>query len=137
MCCLHVKSSRRFNFHPFKNPLLCKLNNLCSPMPTAMSFTIVEYNCNNPSVPVHFSLFFCGTLSLLVSPSKSPHVLFRVIISYPLEMPVLLWLSLEKYVSQTWISLHLLLGNPTQSSWWFLATLHACIYLIMCSLSIY
>lgn len=62
MCCLHVKSSRRFNFHPFKNPLLCKLNNLCSPMPPVMLFTIMEYNCNNPSLPFHFSLVFAAPL---------------------------------------------------------------------------
>lgn len=72
MCCLHVKSSCRFNFHPFKNPLLCKLNNLCSPMPRVMSFTIVQYNCNNPSLPVHFSLVFVAPpLSLLALPN--PH----------------------------------------------------------------
>lgn len=72
MCCLHVKSSRRFNFHPFKNPLLCKLNNLCSPMPPVMLFTIMEYNCNNPSLPFHFSLVFAAPLpSLLALPH--PH----------------------------------------------------------------
>lgn len=74
MCCLHVKSSRRFNFHPFKNPLLCKLNNLCSPMPTVMSFTIIECNCNNSSLPFHFSVVFVAPLlSSLALPNPHMH----------------------------------------------------------------
>lgn len=102
MCCLHVKSSRRFNFHPFKNPLLCKLNNLCSPMPTVMSFTIIECNCNNPSLPFHFSLVPAAPLlSLLALPSPHRHHLESFFLIPWRHLPVLLWLSLGKYLFPT------------------------------------
>lgn len=136
MCCLHFQSYHRFNFHPFKNPLLCKLNNLCSSIPTVMSCVMVEYSCHSPPLPFHFSLFFFFCSSSLLVTLPNPHVHY-------FESSFLTPQGCLFYSGYLWKNICFLVldfivfasGESKVAKMLFLDSLHSCISLIIYSLS--